>query len=79
MTSLLFKCIPCARSGKVPISENIQASLKKAQKAAPSQPVESQKYSRSIQQTPTPLRARGYDTFEMDTAGTGNDGTTKDN
>ncbi|CAF4306777.1 unnamed protein product [Rotaria socialis] len=79
MTSLLFKCIPCARSGKVPISENTQSYLTKAQKAVPSQPVESQKYSRSIQQTPTPIRARGYDTFEMDTVGTGNDGTNKDN
>ena len=53
MTSFLFKCIPCARSGKVPISEIHEESQPQRLKTKKStEPVEGRIYHTSIQQTP---------------------------
>jgi len=74
MTSFLLKCIPCARSGKVPISENYEQSQpQRLHTKKSSEPVEGQIYHATLQQTPTPLRARGFEIVEMDTVGTGNE------
>ncbi|CAF4518133.1 unnamed protein product [Rotaria sp. Silwood1] len=74
MTSLLFKCIPCGRTGKVPISEQHEThKQERLYKKKSSEPVETQLYYGKIQQTPTPVvRARGFDIVEMDTMGTEN-------
>ena len=54
MTSFLFKCIPCARSGKVPISENDdQYQPQRLYTKKSSVPVEGRIYHAAIQQTPT--------------------------
>ncbi|CAF3864507.1 unnamed protein product [Rotaria sp. Silwood2] len=73
MTSLLFKCFPCGRTGKVPISEQYEKHQpERLYKKKSSEPVEAQLYVGTIQQTPTPIRARGFEIVEMDTIGTGN-------
>jgi hypothetical protein len=73
MTSLLFKFIPCVRSGKLPISENYEESqpVRKYSKKS-FEPADGRIYQTSIQQTPTPIRARGFEEVEMDTMGIGN-------
>jgi len=73
MTSFLLRCIPCARTGKVPISETDEISQpQRLYKKASNEPVQGRLYHASIQQTPTPIRARGFEIVEMDTIGTGN-------
>ena len=72
MTSLLFKCIPCARHGKVPISENYQESPSRQLYAKKSnEPTERPIYQTTIQKTPLAVHARGFELVEMDTMGTG--------
>ncbi|CAF1009025.1 unnamed protein product [Adineta steineri] len=73
MPSFLLKCIPCARSGKIPISENYQEQSQTQQiyRKKSNEPVEGRVYHRAIQQTPIAVRARGYEIVEMDTMGTG--------
>ena len=70
MTSLLFKCIPCARSRKVPISERHETSQPERVYAKSSEPIEPRIYQASIQKTPIVVRARGFEIVEMDTMGT---------
>jgi hypothetical protein len=73
MTSILFKCIPCARSRKIPISENYESPQpKRLYTKKSNEPVEGQIYQTSVQKTPTVIRARGFEIVEMDTMGTGN-------
>jgi hypothetical protein len=70
MTSFLFKCIPCARSGKVPISENDEESQPQRLYTTKSNvPIEDRIYHTTIQQTPTAIHARGYEIVEMDITG----------
>ena len=77
MTSLLFKCIPCARSRKIPISEIHEDSAPQRLKTKKStEPVEGRIYQISNQQTPV-IRARGYEVVEMGTVGD-NGGITTD-
>jgi hypothetical protein len=67
MTSLLFKCIPCARSGKAPISEACEESQpQRVYRKKSTEPVEGRLYHTGIQQTPI-VRARGYEIVEMGT------------
>lgn len=70
MTSLLFKCFPCARSGKAAISEDYEPSQPRKLYAKKSnEPVEGRIYHTTVQKTPTAPRARGFDVIEMDTMG----------
>jgi hypothetical protein len=69
MTSFLFKCIPCARSGKVPISENYEKpAAQRLKRKKSNEPVEGRIYQTSLQQTPV-VRSRGFDIIEMGTIG----------
>jgi hypothetical protein len=73
MTSFLFKCIPCARSGKASISENYEsAQPERLYTKKSNEPVEGRIYKTAVQKTPTAVRARGFEIVEMDTMGTGN-------
>ncbi|CAF3713460.1 unnamed protein product [Rotaria sordida] len=73
MSSLLFKCIPCGRSGKVPISEKYDKHQpERLYKKKSSEPIEGQLHYGAIQQTPTTVRARAFEIIEMGTTGTGN-------
>ena len=73
MASFLFKCIPCARRDRLSISdERGQAREPRVFAQAASEPVERGVYRVPKQQTPTTVRARGFETIEMDTVGDGN-------
>jgi len=70
MTSFLFKCIPCARSGKIPISENDeQIPPQRIYAKKSNAPVEGRIYHAAVQQTPTAGHARGFELVEMDITG----------
>ena len=70
MTSILLKCIPCARSGKFTVNERPAPERVYAKQS--SQPVESRVYHATVQQTPAVPHARGFEIVEMDTIDTGN-------
>jgi hypothetical protein len=73
MTSILFKCIPCARSGKLTINESYERSQPERLYAKQSsEPAEARLFHTTVQKTPTVTHARGFEIVEMDTVGTGN-------
>lgn len=75
MASLLFKCIPCARSGKATINETYEPSEPKKLYAKKSnEPVEGRIYHAAVQKTPTTVHARGFEIVEMGTVGGADDG-----
>lgn len=73
MGGLVFKCIPCGRRGKAPISEDYELS-----RAQPlytrklSEPIEGPLYQTAVQKTPTVVRARGFEEVNIGTVGTDN-------
>ncbi|CAF0837444.1 unnamed protein product [Adineta ricciae] len=72
MPSFLYKCIPCARSGKVPISERHDESQpERLFKKKSNEPVEGRVYHATVQKTPIVVRARGFELVEMDTMDAG--------
>lgn len=75
MPSFLMRCIPCVRTGKVPISEQPvqpEQPLSRVVRKTSSQPVERALHYDAFQQTPVTVRARGYEEIALDTMGTGN-------
>lgn len=77
MASLFLKCIPCARSGRVPISENYEISQPTKLYAKKSnEPVERPLCQAPMQKTPLTNHARGFEIVEMGTVGTENGSNT---
>ena len=70
MTSLLFKCIPCARRGKIPVSAEKKKAPRQLYRKKSIEQVKC--YSLSIQKTPTAPHARGFEIVETETMGTQN-------
>lgn len=73
MASLFLKCIPCARSGRVPISENYEtAQPRKLYAKKSNEPIEIPLCQSAVQKTPLTVHARGFEIVEMDAIGAGN-------
>ena len=73
MGSFLFKCVPCGHRDRLSISdERGQAREPRVFAQAASEPVERGIHRVQKQQTPTTVRARGFETVEMDIVGDGN-------
>ena len=74
MSSFLFKLIPCARRGKVQISEKYNKSPQtRVRRRQSTEPIEYATKEVHMQQTPIIGRARGFETVEMGTINVGND------